>query len=102
MLEPFDRLVIRYIKVLNLTFKIIPEPVLSIESGHVVHVLGGRYVSRSMSRAKFLSDKFSVHLTTNGDVKLSTNVVHGRNGLRLISLTIKTPKKNITQIPPPS
>ena len=40
MLEPFDRLVIGYMKVLNLTFKIIPEPVLSIESGHVVHVLG--------------------------------------------------------------
>ena len=37
-----------------------------------------------MSRAEFLSDRyFSVHLTTNiGHVKLSTNVVYGRNGLR--------------------
>ena len=37
-----------------------------------------------MSHAEFLSDidNFIVHLTTNiGDVKLSTNVVYGRNVL---------------------
>ena len=35
-----------------------------------------------MSLAKFISDRyFSVHLTTNiGDIKLSANVVYGRNG----------------------
>ena len=39
-----------------------------------------------MSHAEFLydnRDNFSEHLTTNiGDVKLSTNEVYGRNGLR--------------------
>ena len=40
--------------------------------------------ARCLMLNSYLIDNFSVHLTTNiGDVKLSTNVVYGRNGLWL-------------------
>ena len=59
------------------------EPVFSIESGRVFHVLWGAICWPLDVSCKFLSDRyFSVHFTPKiGDVKLSTNVVYGRNGL---------------------
>ena len=60
-----------------------PEPILSIESGRVFHVLWGTICGPldDLMLNKYLIDRyFSVHLTTKiGDVKLSTNVVYGRN-----------------------
>ena len=66
-----------------------PEPVLSIRKWSCSsRTLGDDMFAARWTRClllnSYLIDRyFSVHLTTNiGDVKLSTNVVYGRNGLR--------------------
>ena len=48
------------------------------------------FAARCLVLNSYLIDRyFSVHLTTNmGDVKLSTNVVYGRNGLRGLNLSV--------------